>query len=276
MTYSRRPQLSLAAALAASLLVALPAAGQDSTVSKTVLTPRDAAIGGAFLAASAGLSIFDLRIARNFQDTSLAHARTGRRLADIFTHIHETRLTVAGILAYTAGRLTKSEALSDVAFHATEAIVISSLASQLIRGPLGRERPKANNFESQYRFDAFKGFREFDNRAFPSIHTASAFAAATVLTMETKRRAPDKVWLVGPLSYAIASTPALSRMYLGQHWASDILMGGFMGVFTGMKVVNYSHDHPNNRIDRIFLKATNSTNVGIGEQGLTLSWNRVF
>jgi membrane-associated phospholipid phosphatase len=246
------------------------------TGSRTVLTPRDAAIGGAFLAASAGLSVFDLRIARNFQDTTLSHARTGRRLADIFTHIHETRLTIAGILAYGAGRLTKSEALTDVAFHATEAIVISSLASQLIRGPLGRERPKAANFESQYRFSPFKGFREFENRAFPSIHTASAFAAATVLTMETKRRAPDKVWLVAPLSYAIASTPALSRMYLGQHWASDILMGGFMGVFTGMKVVNYSHDNPGNRIDRIFLKATSNTSVGIGEQGLTLSWNRVF
>ena len=266
--------LKLALLLAAG--TAGPALAQSDSAAKTLFTRRDAKIAAGAVAASVVISLFDPKIAAFFNDTSSAHVRTGRRLDDVFTRINETTLTLAGVAAYGVGRLARSQTLTDVAFHTTEAIVFSSLASQLIRGPLGRVRPRAANFESQYRFEAFKGFREFDNRAFPSIHTASAYAAATVLTLETKRRAPDKTWIVAPIAYGIATTPAISRMYLGQHWASDIFMGAFMGVFTGMKVVNYSHDHPNNRFDKIFLKATSNTNVGVGRNGLEVSWGTRF
>jgi membrane-associated phospholipid phosphatase len=44
------------------------------------------------------------------------------------------------------------------------------------------------------------------------------------------------------------------RIQLDQHWASDVAAGAFMGVFTGYKVVSYSHAHPNNFFDRNLLK----------------------
>src|SRR4051812_45883030 len=129
-----------------SVLLVLTLAGaagaQSDSVSKTLFTRRDAAVAGGALVATAAISYFDPRIAAFFSDTSLAHVRAGQRLDDVFTHVNETTLTLAGIAAYGAGRLVKSPTLTDVAFHTTEAVVSASLASQVIRGPLGRSRPR--------------------------------------------------------------------------------------------------------------------------------------
>jgi membrane-associated phospholipid phosphatase len=79
---------------------------------------------------------------------------------------------------------------------------------------------------------------------------------ATVLTLETNRRAPGATAIAAPLFYAAALIPGLSRVELDQHWASDIFAGAFMGVFAGYKVVTYSHNHPDNRFDRVLLHVT--------------------
>ena len=42
-------------------------------------------------------------------------------------------------------------------------------------------------------------------------------------------------------------------MYNNAHWASDVVLGAAIGTFTGLKVVRYSHIHPDNAIDRFFL-----------------------
>jgi len=259
------------------LLVALaePLAAQHDSVSKTLFTRRDAYIAAGFAAASAGLSAFDPKIARFFTDTTKQHVKTGEKLGDVFTHVNETTLTIAGIVSYGVARLSKSQSATDIAFHTTESIVTASLASQVIRGPLGRSRPKETNYGDQYDFHWFKGFGNFKYRAFPSIHSASGFAAATALMEETRMRSPSAVKVVAPLLYAAALTPGLSRMYLGQHWASDIFAGAFMGTFAGEKVVRYSHTHPGNRFQDFFVPPS-GLNVSAQDGRLGLSWSATF
>jgi membrane-associated phospholipid phosphatase len=65
-------------------------------------------------------------------------------------------------------------------------------------------------------------------------------------------------------------------MYLGQHWASDIVSGAFVGTFYGWRIVNYSHEHPTTRIDRIFLGTTQHLQIGPTRGGAALSWNTAF
>jgi membrane-associated phospholipid phosphatase len=150
------------------------------------------------------------------------------------------------------------------------------MAAQLIRGPLGRARPYATNYEDQYDFHPFQGFGNFKYRAFPSIHTSSAFAVATVYTLETQRRNPGAVWIVGPIAYAIAAGPGVARLYNGQHWASDILAGAFLGTMAGAKVVRYNHDvAPHNRVNRFFLGARN-VQVGLGDGGASARFSASF
>lgn len=272
---------TIANGVAALCLAARFATGQStdsSSTAKTFFTPRDGAIAFGFLAASAGLSIFDVRIAHWFSDTSLTHVREGQRLDDIFTHVNETTLTVGGLLVYGVARLTKANDVADVAFHMAESVAAASLTAQVIRGPLGRTRPDSTHppFDDQYEFHFMKGFTHFEQRAFPSIHSSSGFAAASALTAEIKRRKPSAVWFVAVPAYALALTPGLSRMYLGKHWASDIFSGAFLGTFYGWRVVDYSHDHPTTRIDRVFLGTVKRTRISAERGGLTFSWNAAF
>jgi membrane-associated phospholipid phosphatase len=248
-----------AARIAFALLLATGAAGAqgpDSTSrgDKTFLTRRDLVTGGIALGATALLSVWDTDIAQASQRGWYQDSST-KRFANRVSKVQETTLTIGGLVVYGIGRLTKSCTTADIALHATESVVLASFASQLIRGPLGRSRPHVTNDEDQYDFKAFKGFREFEYRAFPSIHTSSSMAVATVLAMETHRRRPGATPFVAPILFAAGILPGLSRIQLNQHWASDIAAGAFMGVFAGYKVVKYSHDHPGNRFDKVMLGA---------------------
>jgi membrane-associated phospholipid phosphatase len=55
--------------------------------------------------------------------------------------------------------------------------------------------------------------------------------------------------------YGGATLVGLSRMYHNKHWASDVALGAAVGTFSGLKVVRYSHAHPDNKVDRVMLRA---------------------
>jgi membrane-associated phospholipid phosphatase len=242
-----------------ALILVVPKARAQSPdtsgVDKTFLTKRDLAISGVALGATLALTPFDPAIARASQESQFQTSGLHNAALEI-SHVNETTLTIAGIATYGVARLAHAPLVTDVALHATESVVLASVVSQLIRGPLGRARPYVTHDSNQFKFTAFHGFlgdSTFDYRSFPSIHTSSSMAVATVVVMETNLRSPDAVKFVAPVLYAAALLPGLARIQLDQHWASDVLAGGFMGVFTAYKVVSYSHSHPNNWFDRHLL-----------------------
>jgi undecaprenyl-diphosphatase len=59
-----------------------------------------------------------------------------------------------------------------------------------------------------------------NGRSFPSGHTSNTFALALVATLFFRRG-----WLV----YGPALLVALSRVYVGSHWPSDVLISAFLG-----------------------------------------------
>ncbi len=66
----------------------------------------------------------------------------------------------------------------------------------------------------------------FGTNAFPSGHTATAFAAAEFLRMEYKDVSP---WY-GVIGYLTATTTWILRMYNNRHWFRDILPGAGFGI----------------------------------------------
>lgn len=63
----------------------------------------------------------------------------------------------------------------------------------------------------------------FDPYAFPSGHAALSFALATSLTLS------DPKWYVAVPAYGWATAVALSRVWLGVHYPTDILAGAAIG-----------------------------------------------
>ena len=239
-----------------TIAIVRPAHPPDDTA-KTFFVRRDLLLLGGAIGGTLIVSQFDERIEHWTQTSSVQGSPSRYRLVSDLTHVNETTLTAAAVLGYGIGRISHSSTTADVSLHTAEAIVLTSLISQAIRGPLGRERPSVSPGDAD-QFQFGKGFTHFDNRSFPSLHAATGFAAATAISAEIHERNPSASWWVTPVAYTVAMVPGLTRMYLDQHWASDVVAGAFVGALVGDRVVRYAHTHNPNRLDRALL----ATSVG--------------
>ena len=174
---------------------------------------------GAAIVGTVAISQFDEKIARWAQSPGVQGDQSRHDYVDALTHVNETPLTIAAILTYGIGRLGRWPTVTDIGLHATEAMVLTDATSELIRGPLGRARPRISP-DDAFKFEFGKGFTDFGYRAFPSLHSAAAFAMAAVVTAgdsrEKSRSGVDR-WS-GPVRRRAHSRPDphLSRPTLGE------------------------------------------------------------
>ena len=122
---------------------------------------------------------------------------------------------------YLYGNLWENEKIERTALLATESFLITSLFTGALKLMMGRTRP----FDGVSEFE-FKG-PSTGNKAFPSGHTSTAFAIATVVANEY-----EHVPLAAPISYGLATLTGLSRLNDQKHWASDVFFGAVLGYFT--------------------------------------------
>ena len=122
----------------------------------------------------------------------------------------------------------------------------------------GRQRPFVD-VKTPDNFQLWRGFKGDQWRSFPSGHTITAFAFASTVTRESKFWWPGATWYVGTVFYGGASLVGVSRVYNNQHWASDVMAGAAIGTLVGLKVVNYTHSNPGNRLDRALIKGKKSS-----------------
>ncbi len=235
-------------------------APQDAP-SGVLLTHRDLALIGVATLGSAALTTFDKRIAHHLYDSLFQVRHPGiTSAANRASLVTETVLMITGGTVWGIARLGHDDGTADVALHTTEAVASTAMFIQVVRGALGRGRPYVVDDSGEkrngdpYEFQFLKGFSSFNYRSYPSMHAMASFAVASALTTEMRRRQTPHREIVSPVLFVGAAMPALARMYLDEHWASDIAMGIFLGVFAGQKAVNYSHDHPDNYANRKLLR----------------------
>jgi membrane-associated phospholipid phosphatase len=219
---------------------------------KTFFVRRDLAYSGAAIVGSAAVSIYDRRVARWSRGSGVQGDSSRHDLVSALTRVNETPLTIAAAAAYGIGRLAGSRTTADVGLHTFEALVLTTGVSEVIRGVLGRTRPRAAPNEP-FDFEPGSGFTNFDTRSYPSLHTSAAFATATALVGEIRERRPEATRYAAPLLYTAAMVPGLTRIYLDQHWASDVVAGAFVGALLGSRVVSYAHSHERSKLDRALL-----------------------
>lgn len=105
--------------------------------------------------------------------------------------------------------------------------LISGLLVQIIKNLVTSPRPRLFFTSGQYT-QFIEGVTLSNNSSFPSGHTASAFAVATVLVLTMQ----NKAWQL-PILFA-ATLAGYSRMYLAQHFLTDVMMGAFLGFTSGI------------------------------------------
>jgi membrane-associated phospholipid phosphatase len=246
-----------------------------SPPSAVVLSGRDLTLMAGATLGTAAISLLDVRVANVLADSAF-HVRhpgltSAAKRASIVT---ETVLMLTGGAVYGLARIQRDDGTADVALHTTVSVASAALAIQIVRGALGRARPHVINQMGEtrhtdpYDFQLLHGFTSFDYRSFPSMHAMASFAVASALAQEMRRRDTPNRGVIAPVLYVGAAMPALARMYLDEHWTSDIAMGVFLGVFAGQKVVMYTHDHPDNRLDHALLHPRLGATMSYGTGGL--------
>jgi PAP2 superfamily protein len=241
-----------------------PPPGDDRTVvprdtahaerRQTLFTYRDAILAGGFAGITVAMFPLDKNIARQIRQDSTFNGFT-QNSAVGFETISSPGAYVIGGSLYLIGRFAKKPNLEDFGWHGTEAVLVANVVTGFLKGTLGRARPFVSNDTNPRDFSFGGGFRTADRQSFPSGHTTTAFAAAAAVTSEIRRLHPKALPYVATVMYGGATLVGLSRMYHNKHWASDVALGAAVGTFSGLKVVRYSHTHPDNKVDRVMLHA---------------------
>lgn len=110
-----------------------------------------------------------------------------------------------------------------------EALILADASTFLVKEAVGRGRPNATSSKSDFKPLGFK--KDYDS--FSSMHTASSFALASVLSATSDSLAMKTAY------YLAASFVGFSRMYQNKHWASDVVFGAALGELSGRVVTAY-------------------------------------
>ena len=233
----------------------------------------DIAVLGAGIGGSIALMNKDTDIATRLQSDKYQDNGRYQDVADVAGKFNEKSLFAAGLVTYGIAKLVHApRTTTDIAWHTSESIFIASATATVARGILGRSRPFVTADSNAHDYKPGKGFSELAYRSYPSIHAAAAFATAASLTAETARHSRGAAWVVGPISYSLATLPGLARMYGDKHWASDIFMGAALGAVSGWATVRYHHHRPDNKLDRFFIGATPM----VADREMGMMWNFSF
>ena len=106
-------------------------------------------------------------------------------------------------------------------------LALSAIVSFLLKIVIQRSRPYQIGVVSSLLEEASHNIWNF---SFPSFQTMLAFSAIPILSKEFPKL--KNAWVI------FAVLIAISRVYLGVHFMSDILIGGLIGYFLGVFVIS--------------------------------------
>jgi membrane-associated phospholipid phosphatase len=118
----------------------------------------------------------------------------------------------AGFATYGVGKVAGNKKLAYAGRDIVRAQVLSQTLVQTVKYTVRRDRPDLSN-----------------NKSFPSGHSASMFATATVLHRYYG-------WKIGAPAYALGTYVAMARMAWNRHHATDVVMGAGFGIASARTV----------------------------------------
>lgn len=135
----------------------------------------------------------------------------------LITHLGGATWTIASCLLLI---LFLNEPVKSVAFASAFSLFFSHIPVFIIKKIFPRRRPYLTLLGAKVMKNPLKDY------SFPSGHSTAIFS----VTIPFLLSAPILSWILLPLSLSVA----LSRIYLGLHYPSDVLAGMLLGTSTGI------------------------------------------
>lgn len=149
---------------------------------------------------------------------------------------------------FAAGRASHDSRFRAATYDMAEAVVVNGIYTAGLKNAVKRNRPDGS-----------------DRLSFPSGHTSSTFALASVANAHYGPK-------VGVPAFALASAVGLSRIERGKHNLSDVLAGATLGFVVGRSVSRDNGVLPRGRERRFALTpSTDARGGGLGA-GVSLTW----
>jgi len=156
---------------------------------------------------------FDISLLREInQDATPALVSISSFLSDYATVFVFTLIVALFVLAY----FKKSRELRLQSMVLFTSVVLTDLTANVLKYIVQRERPFLT-------YTDIMKYGEGGGYSFPSGHTAEAFALATAISLTYRK------WYIVIPAYLWACAVGYSRMQLGAHYPSDVLMGIVFG-----------------------------------------------
>jgi hypothetical protein len=137
-------------------------------------------------------------------------------------------------ILYGYGAIWKNDKAKETALKSFEAFILTGALVGIIKELTQRHRPYADDPANPYLWDG--PYTLIPDASFPSGHSASAFAVATVLSLSYRKT----IW-VPILCMTLASLTAVARVVENNHWASDAFIGSAIGLAVGRLVYHGSY-----------------------------------
>lgn len=179
-----------------------------------------------------GMSVLDEPVRRRLNSRSGALSTSTGPLAAPgrwYDHVgpDQVALGTVGALA-VSGLALQRRSFTRTSVRVLEAVAYTKLVTGFAKGLFSRSRPYAGKGAFAGKPGTFDGAHT--NTSMPSGHTARAFAIASVLAHQADR------WYVSLPAYGIAGSVGAERIRSGDHWLTDVAVGGALGYLIGRVV----------------------------------------
>jgi membrane-associated phospholipid phosphatase len=167
-----------------------------------------------FFALSSNAQNWDINLLKNINQT---YSKTGGTVMVAVTESGGPIAYAMPISFFVAGKVHKDHKMVVNSYEMASATAINGIVTTLLKISIQRERPF-----SAYPNEVTK-YSSGGSYSMPSGHTSTMFAAATSVSLLYPK------WYIIAPSYLFAASVGYSRMYLGVHYPSDVLIGAVIG-----------------------------------------------
>lgn len=164
------------------------------------------------------------KLGANHSSSMNKAADAGSLTGDPFIHLGLAAALYGGAIAADSAKW------KEVGEMLGEALILADGSTLILKEATGRGRPVATTNKGDFKPFQFKT----DYDSFPSMHTASSFAMASIMAATSENMATKLLY------YGAATFVGFSRMYQNKHWASDVVTAAALGELCG-RVVMKTH-----------------------------------